>query len=214
MKRALLILLLTAVFLSIAAAVQAADVSQEAKYLWDGKWRQHGGTYGFYLNWFKIAAVWLIFLAWVGGADWISRDADDNNLNWQLWNPIVVGSFVAVLLLTWLVPWFWLNLLLLLGAAIAPATCYVIHRNGQMPAHQQVLTRSHLRYWLSERMSSVGVKISAEADDPNAGGVPVKVYARGGADKSIDGARLLAARQTTGLPLARKVLYQGLKARA
>ena len=44
--------------------------------------------------------------------------------------------------------------------------------------------------------------------------MPVKVYARGGADTAIDGARVLAARQTTGLPLARKVLYEGLKSRA
>ena len=36
MKRALLILLLAAVFLSVAAAASAADVSQEASYLWNG----------------------------------------------------------------------------------------------------------------------------------------------------------------------------------
>lgn len=219
LARLLLIFLLAAVVLTIVAeAARAADVSQPAKYLWEGKWRERDTNppvvSGFFLSWFKIAAVWLVFLAWVGGADWVSRDADENNLNWQMWNPVVVGSFMAVLLLTWIIPWFWLNIFLLVGAAVAPATCYVIYRNGEMPTHQQVFTRAHLRYWWSEQMNRVGVKIAAEAEDPNAGGVPVKVYARGGADKSIDGAHLLAARQTTGLPLARKVLFEGLRARA
>ena len=44
--------------------------------------------------------------------------------------------------------------------------------------------------------------------------MPVKVYGRGSGDAASDGARVIAARQTTGLPLARKVLFEALKSRA
>ena len=162
----------------------------------------------------KIATVWLLFLAWVGVADWVNRDLDEMNLEWQMWNPIVVGGFMAALLLTFLIPWFWLNIFLLLAGATGPVAAYVVIRNRKMPAHHRVFTPSHLRYWYSERMKTVGVKVASEKADPNTSGVPVKTYARGGGSPAIDGAHMLAARQAGGLPLARKVLYEGLKSRA
>ena len=162
----------------------------------------------------KIATVWLLFLAWVAAADWVNRDLEDTGLKWQAWNPIIVGGFMATMLLSWLIPWFWLNIFLLLGGAAGPVAAYVAARNRVMPLHRKVLTPAHLRYWLSDKMRSFGIKISAEAADPNASGVPLKVFARGGGDQAVDGARLLAARQSGGLPLARKILFDGLKSRA
>ena len=210
--RVISILLLSAFLVTATGGNLLADgVSAGAKYSWDPTHWQHGG---FYLSWMKIAAVWLLFVAWVGTVDWVNRDLEDTGLKWQLWNPLIVGSFMAAMLLSWLVPWFWLNILLLLAGAVAPVALYVVDRNRRMPLHRQVLTRAHLRFWYSERMKTVGVKVSAEAADANTGGSPVKVYARGGGDPTIDGARLLAARQTGGLPLARKILYEGLKSRA
>jgi len=209
--RAISILLLAAFLLTASTeSLPAADISQDASYLWKGDWR---GT-GFYLSWMKIATVWLLFLGWVGVADWVNRDLDDTGLKWQLWNPIVVGSFMAVMLVSLLVPWFWLNILLLLSAAVAPVATYIVYRNGQMPLHRKVLTRAHLRYWFAERMQNVGVKVAHEKEDRNTVGVPVKFYARGGGDPATDGARLLAARQCEELPLARRIVYEGLKSRA
>ena len=210
--RQLLIPLLAAFILTAAAGTLcAADVSQDVKYLWYPDNWQCGG---FYLSWMKIATVWLLFLAWVGAADWANRDMDENGLKWQLWNPVIVGSFMGTMLLGWLIPWFWLNIFLLLAGAVAPLAVYIVDRNRRMPGHRKVLTRAHLRFWYSERMKNVGVKVSAEAADPNTGGVPVKVYARGGGAPAVDGARLLTARQSGGLPLARKILHEGLKSRA
>ena len=209
-SRIILILLLAAFVLTAGAEIARADISQDASYLWNQSWR--GG--GFYLSWMKIATVWLLFLAWVGAADWANRDLEDTGLKWQLWNPIIVGSFMGTMLLSWLIPWFWLNIFLLLAAAVAPVTAYIVLRNKAMPLHRKVLTRAHLRYWFSSKMKNVGVKVASEAADANTVGVPVKVYARGGGDATIDGARLLSARQSGGLPRARKILYEALRVRA
>ena len=209
--RAILILLLAAFILTAGAeTLLAANITQDAKYLWNAGWR---GT-GFYLSWMKIATIWLLFLAWVGVADWVNRDLEDTGLKWQMWNPIVVGSFMATMLLSLLVPWFWLNLFILLGGSVAPVATYIVYRNGQMPLHRKVLTRAHLRYWFADKMQNVGVKIAKEKGDPNTIGVPVKFFPRGGGDPTIDGARALAARQSNGLPLARKIVFEGLKSRA
>ncbi len=198
LSRTILVLLLAAFILTVGAgSLLAADISQDAKYLWDPAHWQYGG---FYLSWMKIAAVWLLFLAWVGVADWVNRDTDETGLKWQLWNPVIVGSFMATMFLSWLIPWFWLNIFLLLGGAVAPVAAYIVDRNRQMPLHRQVLTRAHLRFWYSEKMKNVGVKVAAEGPDPNAGGVPVKVYARGGGAPAIDGARLSAPGNPADFP--------------
>jgi hypothetical protein len=125
--RITLILLLAALILGAGAqtAQAAGDVSQEATYLWKAAWRGQG----YYLSLWKIGVTWLLFVAWTVAADWVNRDMDDNNLNWQLWNPIVVGSFLGTMLLTWIIPWFWLNIFLLLGGAIAPVATYIVFRN-------------------------------------------------------------------------------------
>jgi len=210
--RAIAILLLAAFLVTAGGGtVLAGDVSADAKYLWYPTHWQGGG---FYLSWMKIATVWLLFLAWVGAADWVNRDLDDTGLKWQFWNPVIVGGFLATMLLSWLLPWFWLNIFLLLGGAVAPVAMYIVSRNRSMPPHRKVLTPGHLRFWFSERMRTFGVKVAAEAADPNISGVPLKVYARGGGTPAIDGARLLAARQSGGLLAARKILFGGLKSRA
>lgn len=208
--RAILIVLLAAVVLAAGAETLRADVAHEAKYLWNGSWRGNG----FYLSWLKIVFSWLVFVTWVGVADWVNRDLEDTGLNYQKWNPIVVGSFMGTMLLNWLLPWFWLNYILLLLGAIAPIATYIAFRNGQVAHHEKVLTKAHLRYWFADLLSNVGVRVAKEQADPNTSGSPVKVYGRGGKDKIVDGANLLAARQSTGLIAARKILFDGLKARA
>ncbi len=39
--------------------------------------------------------MWVLFLVWAGVADWVNRDLEEHDLQWQLWNPIVVGSFMG-----------------------------------------------------------------------------------------------------------------------
>ncbi len=169
---------------------------------------------GYYLSWVKIIACWLVFLAWVGTTDWVSRDCQEMKLDYLRWNPIVFGSFIAAFVLLWLIPYFWLGFPLLVIAYTGPFVGYVVYRNSRVDNNQRVLTREHLRWWLAVRLRKVGIKIEAEAPDLHAKGPPVKVLARGGADPREDNARLLAARQAPGLRAAREILADGLSCRA
>jgi len=168
---------------------------------------------GYYLNWIKVLSTWLIFLCWVGTADWISRDASEMKLDHLRWNPVVVGTFLPAFVLLWLVPIFWVGLPLVVLAYLVPFIAYVVYRNGKVERHQRVLTPAHIRYWLSERFSKVGVKMEAEALDPHAAGVPVVLAAMGGSDRD-NAAWLLASRQSQGTLPARRLLADALYRRA
>jgi general secretion pathway protein E len=168
---------------------------------------------GFYLSWMKIAASWLVFLAWVRTTDWAHADAYQHKLPYVRWNAILVGSFMAALILLWLLPLFWLGFPLLLAAYAGPLAAYVHFRNSQLDPSLHVFTPAHLRFVLSQKAAKVGVKIAAERPNPHEVG-PVRLLARGGPSPADDNVRLLAARQAPGYDRARQLLAAGLARRA
>ena len=213
MVRFLLLLLLTAVALLALGAgdLLAADSDQWPGLPLEKGWRGPGG----YLSWFKIGTCWLLFLLWVATTDWVNRDLQEHKkLNYLQWNPIVFGPFIGAFILVWFIPWFWFDLLLLLAAYAAPLTVYVLQRNKRMESNQRVLTRDHIRFWLSQRLGKLGVKIAAEKADPHEAGPPVKLLARGAPSNAENAGRLVAARQHPGLRGVREILAGGLTYRA
>jgi type II secretory ATPase GspE/PulE/Tfp pilus assembly ATPase PilB-like protein len=160
---------------------------------------------GFYLSWVKLAACWLVFLAWVRTTDWASTDAYQHKLPYVRWNAILFGSFLAAFGLVWLLPSFWLGFPLLLMAYVGPLAAYVQFRNSELDPSQRVLTPDHFRFLLSQHLGKVGVQIAAEKPNPHEVG-PVKLLARGGPSPADDNVRLMAARQTEGYQPARQLL--------
>jgi type II secretory ATPase GspE/PulE/Tfp pilus assembly ATPase PilB-like protein len=206
-----LLLVLAAVLLGPAADALAQDSASWPAYPLGGRdWRGPG----YYLSWIKLVACWLVFVLWVWSADWVNRDVQAHNLGYLRWNPIVAGPLLGAMVLSWFLPWFWLALPLLLAAYAAPLAVYIVHRNGRLMPHQRVLTRDHLRFWLSERLAPLGIKIAAERPDPHETGPPIKLMARGNADPQKDAQRLLAARQMPGFTTARMILADALACRA
>jgi len=212
MVRLLLVLAVAALILTVGVGELFAQQSAPwpSMELTKKGWRGDG----LYLSWIKILACWLLFAAWVRSADWISTDCQVLGLNYLRWNSIVFGSFFAVFVLIWVVPYFWVGFPLLAVAFLAPMTTYVVYRNKQVTNDLRVFTPSHIRYWLSVNLAPLGIKIEAEAPDPHAKGPPVIVAAAGGKDDRENAARLLQARQTPGLLPARQILYDGLLMRA
>ncbi|MEA1949963.1 MAG: ATPase, T2SS/T4P/T4SS family [Planctomycetota bacterium] len=165
---------------------------------------------GQYMNWMEILAAWLVFLVWAGTTDWVSRDCQEMKLQYLRWNPIVFGVFLGFYVLMWLLPWFWLGFPMLMIAYVAPLITYIIYRNGQVEPSDRVLTRDHIRFWLSERLSSVDREKKAEWEK----GPPVTLTATGGETERDDTAHLLAARQTPGFNDSRGLLAEALTRRA
>lgn len=165
---------------------------------------------GQYMNWLKILAAWVVFLMWVGTTDWVSRDCQDMNLQYLRWNPIVFGVFLGFYVLMWLLPWFWLGFPMLVIAYVAPLITYIVYRNGQVDPSKRILTKEHIRFWLSQRFSGVESEKKAEWEK----GPPVTLTATGGETERDNTAHLLAARQTPGFNDSRGLLAEALMRRA
>ena len=169
---------------------------------------------GFYFNWFKILAVWLLFCFWVYTTDWASHDAQEMGLDWMRWNPLLFGPFMAGFVLVLVIPFFWVGFPLLLAASAVPLTMYVLYRNKNVQPHQTVMSRTHLRYWFAEHLAIFGIKIRKELQDPHTTGVPVILTAQGAKEERDDRVHLLAARQSEGFRDARQILADGLYRRS
>ena len=71
---------------------------------------------GFYLSRPKVLTCLLLLVLWIRIADWINRDSQKLHLDHVMWNSLGLGTFLAAAVLFWLLPWFWLGLVLLLIA--------------------------------------------------------------------------------------------------
>jgi len=167
---------------------------------------------GYYLSWIKMAACWVIFLAWVASVDWMSRDGTALHLAYRRWNMLAFFSFVVAFILLWVIPWFWLALPLLVLAWVVPFTVYVVHRNAKAAIDETVFTPGHIRFWLSERLKVIGIKIAAEGGRRGKG-PPVELKAQGKDDRTNAG-NLLLARQSLGYALVQGLVAETLSRRA
>jgi type II secretory ATPase GspE/PulE/Tfp pilus assembly ATPase PilB-like protein len=205
MRRWLHLPLTAAAFALVNSSQLMAQGASWPAYPLKNGWSGPGG----YLNWIKILVCWLIFLAWCGTTDWVSRDAQEHRTNYLRWNPILFGTFAGAFLLHWALPWFWLGFPLLLIAYVAPLATYVVLRNRKVGDDERVLTPDHLRHWISQRAKLLGLKIAAEKKDPHEAGPPLILTARGGTERE-DNVHLLSARQSPGFTNARVLLADGL----
>ncbi len=125
---------------------------------------------GFYFSWWKLLLFCLVFLLWVHTTDWVSSDAQEFQVDYLRWNPIVFGVFLGGNVVAWIIPIFWVSFPLLLVCYGAPLTAYVVVRNKRVQEHERVLTKAHLRYWFAVKMRALGMKVDVEEEDPHRAG--------------------------------------------
>jgi len=209
-------MLRAALVLAGAAAIWATGAqtlfAQDAQ-LWPPTGDFRRGS-GYYLDPWKLLTMWLLFLSWVQSSDWISRDAQELKLRWAMWNPIVFFSFVLGVLLFWAVPNFFVGIILLAIAYLAPLITYIVYRNKQVRASSdKVLTGKHLQRWFARKMKKVGINMAGGDDDPREKGPDVN-YTAQGADDRDNSVNQLTARRSEGFMPSRELVDDALKQRA
>lgn len=100
---------------------------------------------GLYLNLFALIPAFLCYLVWLRTCCWVSGDARRLKQEVRLWNSLTLGGGLLGLLYLWLVPWFGMAVLMLLGFCFLPQVAYLWIRNPQVPVRKRVGTRRHLR---------------------------------------------------------------------
>ena len=172
---------------------------------------------GHYLAWYKLLACVLLVVCWVRTTDWVNRDTaelgESIDLRADIWNPIVVFSFLAAFLLTLTVPLFAVGYGLLVVSFIAPLFTYILIRNGRVTAEQKVLTPAHVKQWLKNLGSGRQRKKRTDSLASHEQGPPVKLAARGGTDAENQ-SHLIMARQSPGYVPVKELVADAIARRA
>ena len=89
---------------------------------------------GLYLNLFMFVPVVLTYILWVYTTHWVQKDTKDlNNVRFEMWNSVALFSGLLGFVLLWLIPIYFVGLLLLLLAYFGPLFAYVYSRNQTVP---------------------------------------------------------------------------------
>ena len=167
---------------------------------------------GFYFSLLKLIPSVLLFLLWVRCCDWINRDSQELRLNHRKWNQIAVFSYLATLLLTWLMPSplaFWIGFPLQLAAVLGSVFTYGAHRNSKLFDDEKVFTALHTKRWLSKTLKPLGIKI--KVPEPKGPGLALTFIPKGGANEQANQGNLLAAKHSPGFEVAKEVVIDMLE---
>ena len=157
----------------------------------------------------KLILFGVLFMAWVGTADWVNRDAQVFGLGHRKWNPIIFFPFAVLAFFSFLLPLnFWILLPVLLVVYLATTIPYVVVHNKAVEPHQTVLTTSWFRYAAAAVLANVGIKVATERKAEYEKGAAVDLIAMGGEDANADNVNLLTARQSPGYLLVKDLIAE------
>src|SRR5262249_46224582 len=126
------------------------------------------------------------------------------------WNMALLGSGIAGLLITWMLPIFFLAFPVLLACYLMPTLFFVIRRNELVSAEEKVLTPRHLKS-LANRI----FKLKFGLDDESERGkkIPLRFIGKtaGAADEDVN--RVTRAQQSRGYRAALEMVYEAIENR-
>ena len=152
------------------------------------------------LSYLKIGLIVLFFIPWVRYVDSINRDTmefgNKLQLEPEIWNPILVGSFLIGLLAVLLIPIFWAGFPFFVLAALIPPITYSFIRRSRVLSDDSVAraiqNSSSDEYAVEELPQDEGAEVS---------------FSTGGADANEKQARLIRGRQSLEFPTLKNVIY-------
>ena len=152
------------------------------------------------LSYLKIGLIVLFFLPWVRYVDSINRDTmefgNKLKLEPEIWNPILVGSFLVGLLAVLLVPIFWAGFPFFVLAAFAPPITYSFIRRSRLQNDDSlartIKNSSSDEYEVEELPQDDGAEVA---------------FTTAGADANEKQARLIRGRQSEEFPTLKNLIY-------
>ncbi|HEY7425702.1 MAG TPA: GspE/PulE family protein [Gemmataceae bacterium] len=163
---------------------------------------------GFYFHPVKLLLLLAVYFAWLRTCWWVYSDCQGLKLPGELWNPLVLGCGLAGLLFVWLLPWFWVGLVVLIVLFLAPTLSYVSVRNDKVAPEQRVLTPRHLRALLRRWLRLDLAEPEAQPERF----IPVRFI--GKSEKEEDGRRLTRVQESRGYKAALEMIGEAIRKRA
>jgi general secretion pathway protein E len=172
---------------------------------------------GMYLNLYKLAPVLAIYLLWTWTSYWVDDDAGElNNLKFESWNCLIFFSGLLGLAMVWVIPIYFLGLILLLLAYFVPLSAYIHSRNQAVPDEDRVLTPYHLGEVMNGLLRRAGMKPifnRGEASVDRAG-PPIVFIGKSQGSPKDDAARVAQAEESRSYMSAKELVYDAVLRRA
>jgi general secretion pathway protein E len=166
---------------------------------------------GFYFSLPKLAILIVLYFIWVSTCSWVDRDTEQVGLPADLCNLAMVGSGVLALFALWLLPTFFVSLVLALVLYLASSLTYVYYRNQRVKPDERVLTERHLKE-LAQRF--LKLRFREKKEEQIERGVPVRFIAKSANQREEDPARVARAEASRGYKAAREMVYEAINRRA
>jgi type II secretory ATPase GspE/PulE/Tfp pilus assembly ATPase PilB-like protein len=172
---------------------------------------------GMYLNLFLFVPVLLIFLLWVATTHWVEEDTRElNNARYEMWNAVAFLSGVLGLVLVFLLPIWFVGLLLLLLAYFGPLFTYIHMRNQMVPDDQKVLTGYHMGEVANGLLGKVGLRpmFNKDVDSMDRTGPPIVFIGKGQGSQKEDPTRVERAEQSQQYISSKELVYDAILRRS
>lgn len=172
-------------------------------------WRKGSGHF---FSFTKLTLLTLLFWLWVATSGWINNDTQRQvDLHRVEWNYSSILIFPTAFVITLFLPVFWIGFPILVLSWLVPVMVYVHHRNTGLLAADKVMTPDHL-WFLARRMMFMNVEPKKAAYET---GSPIHLFAAGKnvSDEAKKG-RTIAARNFSGFPHFKELVYQGIRRNA
>ena len=164
---------------------------------------------GFYFSIAKLVTLAAVYLAWVATCRWVDQDAADLDLPTETWSTLLFLAGAVGLLIVWLLPWYWISLLLLIVLFATAALAYVNLRNQRVPDEERLLTSRHLR-----ELAARYLKLRfGSGDDDDVSGVEVEFIGKSSKGEE-DAGRVARVASSRGYKAAKEMVYEALQRRA
>lgn len=158
---------------------------------------------GGYLSLLKIGLVAVVFLIWVRLCEWINLDAlrfsKKSGLDPEVWNPILVSSFLVTFVAVISVPFFWATYPVYVIATFLPPLLYIVARRRRLKEDA-----AFARLVAKAKGGQVDVP-----DDPlpQDSGASVE-FTADGADKNQKQSNLIRARQSGAFAQLKDLIFE------
>jgi type II secretory ATPase GspE/PulE/Tfp pilus assembly ATPase PilB-like protein len=182
---------------TILIAAQQKKVANKS----DGPKLNPGG----FLSYLKLGLIAATYLLWVLMADWVNRDAlqigQKSKMAPELWNPIIVLSFLLGLIVVLAVPIFWIGWPVFLLTAFVPPLIYIFVRGSRIKNDKAIASAARNKG--KDRTTSFDMEEELLPQDQ---GEMVDISPVGG-DSTEKKARLIRGRQGDGYPTLKNVIH-------
>jgi type II secretory ATPase GspE/PulE/Tfp pilus assembly ATPase PilB-like protein len=172
---------------------------------------------GLYLNLIKFIPVLLLFVLWVSTTHWIEKDTKDlHNIYYTIWNVIAFFTGILGFALLWLVPNFYIGLVLLLAAYFGPLFTYIYNRNQLVGEYERVMTGYHLGEVANGLLEQVGMRpmFNQDVDTTDKVGPPVTFIGKSAGQNQEDPSRVSRAEESPEYYNAKELFYDAIQRRA